>query len=35
MDKGGVQVYFGNSEAAFSYFDEELQELEDPSLKQK
>jgi len=35
MDKGGVQVYFGNSEAAFGYFSEELKELEDSSLKQK
>lgn len=35
MDKGGVQVYFGDSDAAFNYFSEELQELEDPSLKQK
>ncbi len=35
MDKGSVQVYFGNASAAFTYFGEELQELEDPSLNQK
>ena len=35
MDKGGVQVYFGDAAAAFDYFDEELLQLEDPALTEK
>ncbi|MCK9584621.1 MAG: ATP-binding cassette domain-containing protein [Candidatus Cloacimonetes bacterium] len=35
MDKGGVQVYFGDTSAAFDYFAEELQEIEDSAITQK
>lgn len=35
LDKGGVQVYFGDATAAFGYFTEELQQLEDADLNQK
>lgn len=35
MDKGGVQVYFGNTAAAFNYFADELQQIEDSAITQK
>ncbi len=35
MDKGGVQVYFGDAAAAFDYFAEELLQVEDPALTEK